>query len=97
MIAVPDSKQTKQNEFLVIKKGVSQSQICMVNTGKEKDRKTQGNLDFLLSMMNDSVPAMLDAFHLHKLPSHGRCSGICLHTAKVFCLVSPKIGVTYYC
>lgn len=74
----------------MIKKVVSQTQICMVNTGKEEDTKPQGNLDFLLSVMNDSVPAMLDTFHLLKLPSCGRCSGICLHPAKDFCLVSPK-------
>lgn len=67
----------------------------MVNTGKEKDTKPQGNLDFLLSVIDDSVPAMLDAFHLHKLLSHGWCSGICLHPAKGFCLVSPKKLVLY--
>lgn len=41
--------------------------------------------------MNDSVPAMLDRFHLHKLPSHGRCSGICLNPATGFCLDSTKM------
>lgn len=80
----------------MIKKVVSQTEICIVNTGKEKDTKTQGNLDFLLSVMNDSVPAMLDTFHLHKLLSHGRCSGICLHPAEGCCLASPKRGVMYY-
>lgn len=44
--------------------------------------------------MNDSVPAMLDAFHLHKLPSHGRCSGICLDLAKGFCLDSTKMALS---
>lgn len=69
---------------MVISTIVSQTQICMVNIGKEKTQKVQGDLHFFLSVMNDSVPAMLDAFHLHKLPSHGRCSGICLNPVKGF-------------
>lgn len=90
MIPIPDSKQTKYNKFLVIKIVVSQTQRCMVNTGKERDTKTTRILTFL-AVMNDSVPAMLDTFHLHKLPSHGRCSGICLNPAKGFCLDSTKM------
>lgn len=55
----------------------------------------------MLSVMSDSVPAVLDAFHLHKLPSHGRCSGMCLNLAKGFCLDSTKpvlstIAVFYF-
>lgn len=63
-------------------------QICVAN--KSKDKNTPGKLDFLLSVMNDSVPAMLDSLHLHKLQSQGRCSGICLHSPRGFCLVRPK-------
>lgn len=62
----------------------------MANPCNEKDRKTQGDPDFLLSVMNDSVPATLDSFHLHKLQSQGRCNGIHLHPPKSFCFVSPK-------
>lgn len=78
---------------MVINIVVSQTQRCMVNTGKEKAQKIQGDLNFLLSIMNDSVPAMLDAFHLHKLSSHGRCSGICLNPATGFCLDSTKMAL----
>lgn len=69
---------------MVISTIVSQTQRCMVNIGKEKTQKVQGDLHFFLSVMNDSVPAMLDAFHLHKLPSYGRCSGISLNPVKGF-------------
>lgn len=67
-----------------------------MKSGNEKTQKIQGDLHFLLSVMNDSVPAMLDAFHLHKLPSHGRYR-ICLNPGKGFCLDSTKNGIKYYC
>lgn len=84
MIVVPDLKQTKQNKFLKIKKAATEMQIHIAN------QKTQGKLDFLLSVMSDSVPAMSDSPHLHRLQSQGRCSGICLHSLRGFCLVGPK-------
>lgn len=76
---------------MVINTVVPQTQRCTVNTGKEKTQKIQADFRFLLFVMNDSVPAMLDEFHLHKLPSHGRCSGMCLNLAKGFCLDSTKM------
>jgi len=66
-----------------------------VNTGKEKDIKTQGNVDILLSVMNESVPAMLDTFHLHKYLHMAGAVGSVSMLLKVSVWLVQKISVTH--